>query len=132
LPYIFVWFETAAAHVHLCVLLAGCTPGLLVAFRGVFVLQLLNLAPPGVSFDVDCADWLVFEFAEVFDCAVVELFELLELLDCACCAAFACAVAEAFALGPADELDWELSSAFFACPLFSADAETEAVTLAEV
>ena len=87
------------------VLLLGCTPGLLVVFAGVFVLQLLNLSPPGVSFEVDAADWLVFEDAEVFDCAVLELFELLELFDCACSAAFACAVAEAFALGPADELD---------------------------
>ena len=107
-------------------LLPGCTPGLLVVFAGVFALQLLNLSPPGVSFAVDAADWLVFEDAEVFDC------ELLELLDCACSAAFACAVAEALALGPADELVAELSSAFFACPLFSADAETEAVTLTEV
>ena len=110
-------------------LLLGCTPGLLVVFAGVFALQLLNLSPPGVSFAVDAADWLVFEDAEVFDC---ELLELLELLDCACSAAFACAVAEALALGPADELVAELSSAFFACPLFSADAETEAVTLTEV
>ena len=88
--------------------------------------QPLNLSPPGVSFVVAVFDALVFEFAEVFDCELVELF------DCACSAAFACAVAEAFALGPADELDWELSSAFFACPLFSADTEAEAVTLAEV
>lgn len=59
LPYIFVWFEAAAAHVHWWVVLLGCTPGLLVAFAGVFVLQLLNLSPPGVSFEVDEADWLV-------------------------------------------------------------------------
>ena len=76
--------------------------------------QPLNLSPPGVSFVVAVFDALVFDVAFAFACA------------------FACAVAEALALGPADELDWELSSAFFACPLFSADAEAEAVTLAEV
>ena len=121
---------TAFAHVHLSVLLPGFTPGL-PDVLGVPV-QPLNLSPPGVSFVVAVFDALVFEDVELFDCTVFELFELLELFDCACSVAFACAVAEAFALGPADELDWELSSAFFACPLFSADTEAEAVTLAEV
>ena len=92
---------------------------------------LVELLAEGLGDGEVLAD-LGLEDVELFDCTVFELFELLELFDCACSAAFACAVAEAFALGPADELDWELSSAFFACPLFSADAEAEAVTLAEV
>src|SRR5437867_13062055 len=78
LPYIFVWFDPAEAHVHLFVSLSGLTPGLLEVF-GV-PLQPLNLSPPGVSFVCESADGLLVELAEVFDC----------VFDCACSAAFAC------------------------------------------
>jgi len=61
-----------------------------------------NFEPPGVTFAVGAADALVFEVAELFDCVLFE------------------------------EFDCELSSAFFACPLFSAGAEVEAVALAEL
>jgi hypothetical protein len=113
-----VCFESAVAHVHWFVSLLGFTPGLLVVL-GVPE-QLSNLDPPGVIFVCESEDGLDAVLVEAVDC----------VFDCACSAALACAVAEAFALGPADELDWELSSAFFAWPLFSAEAE--AVTLAVV
>jgi hypothetical protein len=110
----------------LSVSLPGFTPGLPEVF-GV-PLQPSNLSPPGVCFVCESADGLLAEEAAALDCELFELFEL----DCVCSAAFACACAEAFALGPADELVVELSSVFLACPLFSAEAEAEAVTLAEV
>ena len=108
MPYILVWFEPADAHVHLSVSLAGFTPGV-DDVLGVPV-HPLNLSPPGVCFVCESADGLLLEEAEEDDCA------------------FACAVADAFAFGPAAD-----SSAFFAWPLFSVEveAEAEAVTLAE-
>ena len=114
MPYILVWFEPADAHVHLSVPLAGFTPGL-VDVLGVPV-HPLNLSPPGVCFVCESAAGLLLEEAEEDDCVF------------ACAAAFACAVADAFAFGPAAD-----SSAFFAWPLFSVEveAEAEAVTLAE-
>jgi hypothetical protein len=122
----------AFAHVHLSVSLPDFTPGLPEVF-GVPV-QPSNLSPPGVCFVCESADGLLAEEVAALDCELFELLELFELfeLEFACSAAFACACAEAFALGPADELVVELSSAFLACPLFSAEAEAEAVTLAEV
>jgi hypothetical protein len=54
LPYSFVWFEPAVAHVHLSVSLLGFTPGLPVVF-GVPE-QLSNFVPPGVIFVVAEAD----------------------------------------------------------------------------
>jgi hypothetical protein len=111
-----VWFESAVAHVQCFVSLLGLTPGLVVVL--VVPEQLSNFDPPGVI--------LVCESADGLEAVLVEVF------DCACSAVFACAVAEALALGPADELDWELSSAFLACPLFSVEAEAEALTLADV
>jgi hypothetical protein len=62
LPYSFVWFEPAVAHVHLSVSLLGLTPGLPVVF-GVPE-QLSNFEPPGVVFVVAEADSLVFADAE--------------------------------------------------------------------
>jgi hypothetical protein len=115
LPYIFVWLPLAGAHVQCFELLLGWTPELLDVSAEVFgvPLQLENLAPPGVSFVCESADGLLVEDAEVFDCA------------------FACAVADAFALGPAVEFEFDDSSAFFAWPLFSAEAETVVVAVAE-
>jgi hypothetical protein len=85
--------------------LPGFTPGLPDVF-GVPV-QPLNLSPPGVCFVCESADGLLVEvavFAELLDW----------VFDSACAVAFACAVADAFALGPAVELDADDSSAFFA------------------
>ena len=70
------------------------TPGLPEVF-GVPV-QPLNLSPPGVCFVCESADGLLVDVAEV---VVVDC-----VFDSACAAAFACAVADAFALGPAAEL----------------------------
>jgi hypothetical protein len=114
LPYIFVWLLLEDAHVQCRELLLGCTPALFDVSADVLgvPVQPLNLAPPGVSFDV--------ALAAVFDCA--------------CAVAFACACADAFALGPAADVDAEVSSDFFAWPLFStgADVDAEAETLALV
>jgi hypothetical protein len=95
LPYSFVLFESAVAHVHCFVSLLGLTPGLVVVF--VVPEQLSNFDPPGVIFVCESADGLLVDVAEV--AAVVDC-----VFDSACAAAFACAVADAFALGPAAEL----------------------------
>jgi hypothetical protein len=131
LPYSLVWFESAVAHVQCFVSVLGLTPGLVVVL--VVPEQLSNFEPPGVSFVCESAEGLFAEEAAALDCELFELFEPFELAwVCSAAFACACACAEAFALGPADELVVELSSAFLACPWFSAEAEAEAVTLAEV
>jgi len=79
LPYSLVWFESAVAHVHCFVSLLGLTPGLVVVF--VVPEQLSNFDPPRVILVCESADGLLVEVA-----------------------ALSCAVADAFALGPAAEL----------------------------
>lgn len=76
LPYSFVWFEPAAAHVHLFVSLLGLTPGLPVVF-GVPE-QLSNFEPPGVIFVVADADAPALADTEAdWDAALFD-WELLE------------------------------------------------------
>lgn len=76
LPYFLVWLPAADAHVHWRVLLLGWTPEAFEVSAEVFgvPVQLLNFEPPGVSFAVDWADWLVPAEAEV-------LLEVLLLLE---------------------------------------------------
>ena len=68
LPYSFVWFEPAEAHVHLFVSWLGLTPTLPDEF-GVPE-QLSNFEPPGVIFVVEDADALAP--APAFVCELLE------------------------------------------------------------
>jgi len=95
---------TAVAHVHLSVPLLGFTPGLPEVF-GV-PLQLSNFEPPGVCFVCESFEALVSD----------ETFVWLE----ACSSLFAEA-----------ELPAAASSAFFACPRLSAEADTVTLALVE-
>jgi hypothetical protein len=104
LPYSLVWFEPAVAHVHLSVSLEGLTPGL-PEVLGV-PLQLSNFEPPGVCFVCESFEALVFDAAVVWLEACSSLF------------------AEA-------ELPAAASSAFFACPLLSAEADAVTPALVE-
>src|SRR5262249_46801674 len=73
LPYSFVWFEPAEAHVHLFVSWLGLAP----ALPDVFWVpeQLSNFEPPGVIFVVEDADALAPALA--FVCELVEAWSSL-------------------------------------------------------
>ena len=118
-PYSFVWFEPAVAHVHWSVSLDGLTPGLPEVF-GV-PLQLSNFDPPGVIFVAGLFEPLALDETLALDDAFVWLEACSSLFVLEACSSL---FAEA-------ELPAAVSSAFFACPPFSAEADTVTLSLVD-